>query len=70
MVDTSIAIDLRLINENVEFLLLWIENEKSGNGLFFLSWKGMTFHVFLVTCAWQVPRISPGQVQNYQTFKV
>ena len=43
MVDTAIAIDFRLINENVEFLLLWKENEKSGNGL---SWKGMTFHVF------------------------
>ena len=32
--------------ENVEFLLLWKENEKSGNGLFFLSWKVMTFHFF------------------------
>ena len=28
------------------------------------------FSCFLVTCAWQVPRISPGQVQNYQTFEV
>ena len=30
MVDTAIAIDLRLINENVEFLLLWKENKKVG----------------------------------------
>ena len=46
MVDTVIITGFRLINENVEFLLLWKENEKSGNGLFFLSWKVITFHVF------------------------
>ena len=31
--------------ENVEFLLLWKENEKSGNGLFFLTWKVMSMEV-------------------------
>ena len=41
------VIDFRHIMENVEFLLLWKENKKSGNGLFFLSWKVMTFHIFL-----------------------
>ena len=52
--------------DNVEFLLLWKENEKSGNGLFFLSWKVMTFLFFFVSCPWKFPRISPGQVQSYQ----
>ena len=52
--------------ENVEFLLLWKENGNSGNGLFFLSWKVMNFYFFSVSCPWKFPRISPGQVQNYQ----
>ena len=43
--------------ENVEFLLLWKENEKSDD-----------FPFFLVSCPWKFPRISPGQVQNNQLF--
>ena len=51
--------------ENVEFLLLWKEKWE-WTILPLLETDDFPF--FLVSCPWKFPRISPGQVQNYQLF--
>ena len=52
--------------ENVEFLLLLERKRKQWEWTILPLMESDDFPIFLVSCPWKFPRISPGQVQNYQ----